>query len=182
MISEGHGRPRSTLMPIQTRRLVLVPCSLQVAKAVLQDRKAASVLVHAYLPDGWPAVDLRDYLPLYAEQLVCDPALLGWGIWLMIDQSGPTVIGDVGFKGRPDVNGTVEIGYSVLPAYRRQGYAGEAVRALVDWAFTQDRVSHVVAECETRNLASIRVLEKLGMRRQGQDSGLIRWRLDKPDV
>ncbi len=140
------------------------------------------MLLQAHLPDDWSTPDLRDYLPLYARQLAADPTLLGWGIWLMVKQSGPTVIGDAGFKGQPDADGTIEIGYSVFPAYRRQGYAWEAVRALVDWAFAQRGVMHISAECETGNVASIRILEKLGMRCQGQDGSLLRWSMGQPDA
>ena len=151
-----------------------------MAQAVLQDRETASALLAVHVPDDWPSSDLRDYLPRYAEQLASDPALLGWGIWLMVQQTDQTVIGDVGFKGKPDSDGTVEMGYSALPAYRRKGYAWEAARALVDWAFAQRGVMRISAECEAGNAASIRILEKLGMCRQRQDGSLLRWSMGRP--
>ena len=163
---------------LPTRRLVLVPCSAQMAQAALQDRGGLESLLGAQVPQEWPGQDLREFLPLYARQLQADPALLGWGIWLMIHAAERTVIGDAGFKGKPGGEGTVEIGYSVLPAHREQGFATEAARALVDWALAQPEVRRIIAECSPRNAASIRVLEKLGMQRRDADGGMLRWELD----
>jgi RimJ/RimL family protein N-acetyltransferase len=65
----------------------------------------------------------------------------------------------------PPEHGSVEVGFSFLPAHQGNGYATEAARALVDWAFG---VGHhrVYGRLEVRNTASARVLEKLGMRRE----------------
>lgn len=47
------------------------------------------------------------------------------------------------------------------------GHATEAARALLGWAFATLDLNRVQAECDTRNLGSARVLEKLGFRREG---------------
>jgi ribosomal-protein-alanine N-acetyltransferase len=165
---------------LHTRRLVLVPCSVQMAQAALRDRDGLESRLGAQVPQEWPGQDLREFLPLYAWQLQADPTLLGWGIWLMIRAAERTVIGDAGFKGKPGGEGTVEIGYSVLPAYRGQGFATEAARALVDWALAQQDVRRIIAECSPDNAASVRVLEKLGMQRREADGGMLRWELTVP--
>ena len=148
-----------------------------VARAAVEDRTRLETLLGARVPGDWPASDLRDFLPLYAQQLEADPSLLGWGIWLMVHRTERVVVGDLGFKGKPDHAGMVEIGYSVVPAYRRQGYAFEAVQALVGWAFAQPGVSRITAECSPDNAPSIRILEKLGMRRLETGGHLLRWGL-----
>ena len=163
---------------LQTRRLALIPCSIQIAQVIIQDRDRLASLLSVRVPEEWPGQDLREFLPLYARQLQADPALLGWGIWLTIHTVERTVIGDTGFKGKPGGEGTVEIGYSVLPAYRGQGFATEAARALVDWALAQRDVRRIIAECSPDNVASIRVLEKLGMQRREADGGMLRWELE----
>ena len=94
---------------------------------------------------------------------------------MMVHREERTLVGDLGFKGRPDDEGTVEIGYSVLPAYRRQGFAWEAVRALVKWGLAQQEVRRIVAECSADNGPSIRVLEKAGLRLAQAEGGLLRW-------
>ena len=48
---------------------------------------------------------------------------------------------------------------------QQQGYASEAVRALIHWALAQPGVSRIVAACSADNAPSVRILEKLGMRR-----------------
>ena len=98
----------------------------------------------------------------------------------MVHAAERTVIGDAGFKGKPGSQGMVEIGYSVLPAYRGQGFATEAARALVDWALAQPEVKRIIAECSPDNVASIRILEKLGMQRREANGGILRWELAIP--
>ena len=59
------------------------------------------------------------------------------------------------------------IGYCLAEPAWGAGYATEAARALLDWAFGTLDLNRVQAECDTRNLASARVLEKLGFQREG---------------
>jgi RimJ/RimL family protein N-acetyltransferase len=61
---------------------------------------------------------------------------------------------------------SIELGFSFAPAHQRNGYATEAARALVDWAFSIG-FHRVYGRTEARNVASARVLEKLGMRQEG---------------
>ena len=70
-------------------------------------------------------------------------------------------IGDLCFKGLSS-EGMVEIGYGFLTDYWGCGYATEAVSAMTNWALEQDTVKRVEAEIETDNIASQRVLEKVG--------------------
>jgi len=101
-------------------------------------------------------------------------------MWLVVHAADRVVIGDVGFKGRSDGADTVDIGYSILPGYRNQGYAYEAAQALIDWAFAQPGIARVIATCLPDNAPSIRVLEKLGMQRTGATaSGMLGWTLSK---
>jgi len=51
--------------------------------------------------------------------------------------------------------------------YWRQGYATEAMRCLIDFGFTQLHLHRIADDCDARNHASARVMEKLGMRREG---------------
>jgi ribosomal-protein-alanine N-acetyltransferase len=97
---------------------------------------------------------------------------------VLIERTSAAVIGDAGFLGAPGADGTVEIGYSIVPAWRGCGYATEAVVALVEWALAQPRVEAVVAECDSDNVPSIRILEHAGFARTREAHGRLRWRLD----
>ena len=170
-------------MRISARRLDLIPCSVEVARAFVNRESDAETLLGARLvDDDWPGQDLQGVLPLYLQQIEADPSLLGWGIWVMIHRAGRVAIGHLGFKGKPDPEGAVEIGYWVAPVYRRQGYGFEAAQALVRWAFAQPGVSRVTAECSPDNVASIRVLTKLGMRCLDTRGRLLCWELRKHPV
>jgi len=68
-----------------------------------------------------------------------------------------------GFKGRP-VDGTCEIGYSVLASFQGSGYATEASRELIRWAFSHRDVERVTSETLPDLLDSLRLMEKCGMR------------------
>ena len=94
-----------------------------------------------------------------------------------------TVIGSGSFKGPPDADGVVEIAYGVVPSQQNRGYATEAARALVAYAFGDARVRIVRAHTSPQNDASGRVLTKCGFTRTAQvhdpEDGPV-WRWDLP--
>jgi len=61
---------------------------------------------------------------------------------------------------------THEIGWAISSVHQGRGYATEAARALMDFAFSTLRCHRMVATCQPENVASWRVMEKLGMRRE----------------
>ena len=100
----------------------------------------------------------------YTEMLegcLQNPNQWQWFAMWMIELRDGTHIGDLCFKGL-EANGMAEIGYGILEEYRGQGYATEAVGAVVAWALKQTGVKRVEAETEPDNRASQRVLEKCG--------------------
>src|SRR5439155_15159339 len=141
---------------VTTARLELRPLPAAAAGALPDDRGTAARLLGVPLLSEWPQADLLDVLPL---QAAADPDDEAFGVWVMIERESSTVVGDIGFLGPPGADRTVEIGYSVVPARRRRGYASEAARALVGWALAQPEVGAVVAGCDSDNLASTRILE-----------------------
>ena len=62
---------------------------------------------------------------------------------------------------------TAEIGWLVGPAFQGRGYAREAAAMLLDLAFGELGLHRVIAELDPRNTASVRVCERLGMRKEG---------------
>ncbi|MCR4719897.1 MAG: GNAT family N-acetyltransferase, partial [Firmicutes bacterium] len=78
-----------------------------------------------------------------------------------------THIGELCFKGL-DENGVAEIGYGILEEHQCQGYATEAVKAVLTWAFQNPKVTAVEAETDAENMASKRVLEKCGFIANGK--------------
>jgi RimJ/RimL family protein N-acetyltransferase len=74
--------------------------------------------------------------------------------------------GHCGFHGPPEVIGRAEIGYTVFTKFRGKGFAKEAARALVDWAFDQGE-KQVFASVSPDNAPSLAVVKSLGFRQVG---------------
>jgi RimJ/RimL family protein N-acetyltransferase len=87
-----------------------------------------------------------------------------YGVYQLVRSSDGLVVGDIGFHGPPDRAGSVTVGYGLAPDARGQGYATEALRALVAWALARPEVSRVEADTTHANLPSQRVMERAGMR------------------
>ncbi|PSL49134.1 RimJ/RimL family protein N-acetyltransferase [Chitinophaga niastensis] len=165
------------MLPLRTDRLLLYPCRLPLLTEIYLEHPHASETLGAYIPADWPQPDLKEQLPHFIELLQHDPKSFPWMLWIIVSVAEKKVLGDAGFKGRPDKNGVVEIGYSILPEYRRMGYMEEAAAALVDWAFQQPHVKKLIAECDVTNIASMKVLQKLGMRETGASGEMLHWYL-----
>jgi RimJ/RimL family protein N-acetyltransferase len=74
------------------------------------------------------------------------------------------VVGSVIFHGRPDGDGVAEVGYGVEESSQGQGYATEGTRACVEWALEQPGVTAVTAVTFPWHIASLRVIQKCGMK------------------
>ncbi len=100
-----------------------------------------------------------------------------WLIQVPPDRFGA---GMIGYKGVPDKNGAVEIGYGIDTAFRNQGFMTEALQGIIRWAFQYPRCNRILAPDTLRsNLASNRVLEKVGMQVYQEKRDSLSWCLDK---
>lgn len=81
---------------------------------------------------------------------------------LIIRKSDAVVVGSTAFKGSPNEDGLIEIGYGLGKQHEGHGYATESVRAMCDWAFREGIARNVIAETEPGNDKSERVLERCG--------------------
>jgi [ribosomal protein S5]-alanine N-acetyltransferase len=150
------------VLEINTERLLIVSCTLENYSKLSNQYK------------------MGPHIEMYLEQLKRDSSVKGWGVWFVILRENHQVIGDIGFKGKPNEQKTVEIGYGIIPAAQNKGFATEAVQGLIDWAFSSGQVEKVIAECLEDNIASIRVLEKIGMERTFAKDEMLYWELENP--
>lgn len=150
-------------MELLTERLTLIPCTEESISIIRTSEE----------------YEMGPHINKYLGELKEDSTLLGWGVWFVINQENNTVIGDIGFKGKPNSENIVEIGYGIVPSAQGKGYATEAVQKLIDWAFSNKNINKIVAECLDENIPSIRVLEKLQMKRMGSENNMLKWQLEK---
>ena len=84
----------------------------------------------------------------------------GYGRWAMISK----VDGDfIGWCGLKMYEGQVDLGYRLFRKYWNHGYASEAAKACLDYGFNELTMDRIIARAARANIASIRVLEKIGM-------------------
>ena len=155
---------------IPTPRLELVPATAESVRAEMEDRERFFDMLGVEPAAGWPSEDLQGALPVFLDALSKDPESAGWWTWYWIDRSKRALVGGGGFKGRPATGGLVEIGYETRPAYRRRGYAAEAVGTIANWALGQPVVNCVIAETGEDNAASIGLLRRLAFEEVGVGS------------
>jgi ribosomal-protein-alanine N-acetyltransferase len=162
--------------PLRTERLTLVALTPELARAALDDRLEFERMLGARVPKTWPGADFARMLPRLAEGFEWDHSGAE-PTRLVVGSADATLVGETGFHGPPDEAGTVEVGYSIVPAYRGLGFATEATRALIQHALVRPAVRCVTAECHEDNAPSLRVLEKLGMRRTGSAGDTLRFEI-----
>ncbi|EXJ22533.1 Acetyltransferase [Alkalibacterium sp. AK22] len=149
-------------MILHTERLTLLSCTPKA--------------LETYAASGY---SYGPHIESFLEDLAIDPELHGWGVWLVIHTEENRMIGDMGFKDRPNTEKEVEVGYGIFPDYQNRGYATEGLKALIKWAFQIKGVHVIKADCQTDNLPPKRVLAKVGMQLSYQQNRLDYWILKK---
>jgi ribosomal-protein-alanine N-acetyltransferase len=146
---------------IQTARLSLRPyCDPDVDQ------------LHALWTDPGVRRFLWDDLVISSEQAaevvarsVADWADRGYGQWVIGLHGCPALAGFCGFRPASWSNAP-ELLFGLAPPYWRQGLATEAGRAALAFIFNLRHVDRTVAATDVANVASLRVLERIGMRRE----------------
>jgi [ribosomal protein S5]-alanine N-acetyltransferase len=140
-------------------------------QASLDGRLAeAARLLGAALPPDWPKGRART-LRMRLDDLARNPAARPWLLRAMVlREPERRLIGHIGFHDPPGPEGTIEVGYSVLPPYQRRGYALEAVEALFGWATQEHGITQFVASVGPWNEPSLGLVRKLGFVQTG-----VRW-------
>ena len=90
------------------------------------------------------------------------------GMWLqfaIIDISANKLIGDIGVNLSKD-SVQVEVGCTLDKAFQGKGYATEALGAMVDYLFRTLKKHRITASIDPRNTASIRMVERLGFKKE----------------
>ena len=149
------------------------------------------LILRRFTPDDWR--DLHEYLSQpevvkYDAEVVCNEEECrekaaarsqGEAFWAVCLKDTGKMIGHVYFsqKDPPDFR-TWEIGYIFNPAYWRRGYATEAARRILQYGFKELGAHRIEAGCSPDNPPSWRLLERLGLRREGHFKENVFFRTD----
>jgi RimJ/RimL family protein N-acetyltransferase len=102
------------------------------------------------------------------DDIARDPRSAQWVARAVLDAETGQVVGHGGFHGPPDADGTVEVAYSVDPAFRRRGYAKAILAALLERARADPSVRTVRASIRPDNAGSLATIAGFGFRKVGE--------------
>jgi len=148
-------------LPILTERLEIrafKPSDLQALHTVYGDPE-----VTRWMPSYSTIEQTRRAL----EKHVAAGRAGGPALWAVVERGSGQLIGDAGLAPLDGLGPDVELGYTLGRRWWGRGYATEAARACLEEAFGPLGLKRVVAVVRPENAASIHVVEKLGMTRQG---------------
>ncbi|WP_299755976.1 GNAT family N-acetyltransferase [uncultured Pontibacter sp.] len=169
-------------MLIHTERLILIPFTLEVTNTLLSGDTSILIKLGLHLTPYWPDQEAIDTFPKIITNLNLVQEPTGFESYMVVHRESMTVIGDAGFKGLPNAEGEVDIGYAIIAQAQNRGYAQETAKGLINWAFQQPAVKAVTARCLLDNAPSARVLVKLGMQQVSTTEEFIRWKLLNPNL
>ena len=153
---------------IKTERLRLRKAKLADAEAIFRQ--------YAQDPEVTRYVSWRAHRNLDETREYVQMCLLAWDVgkafhWVIESAEDKQVMGMIIARVNAE---KWELGYVLARVYWRQGYMTEALKAIIAWALKQKEIHRVWAVCDIDNSASARVMEKIGMQREGI---LKRWSL-----
>jgi [ribosomal protein S5]-alanine N-acetyltransferase len=162
-----------------TERLILVPFTMQICKHLLNDDFSDILKMGFKRGISWPDEDVKDTLPRIINNLSKVESPTGFESWMIVKNDTFEVIGDLGFKGFNEAAQNVDIGYGIIKEERRKGYAEEAVTTIINWAFSNEIVNEITAQCLMDNMGSIHLLQKFNFIETKKDDKMIYWSLQK---
>jgi len=146
---------------LHSDRLRLINADATVLQKIIEGDLALGQYLNAIVRFGWS--EFGDRVFHYAlDQILEKPDTAHWWTYLPVHQANNELIGSCGFKGPPDDQGRVELGYEIRTNYRNHGLATELTACLLDFAFEQVDIQLVQAHTQGDSNASCRVLLKNG--------------------
>jgi len=151
--------------PLETERLTLRPFIESDFDAMHAMRSSADAVRYLY-EEPFSPEQTRNLLARKMAATTWSHEGAGFTCAVVERSSGLTV-GDANLEWVSERDRTAEVGFIFDPSHQGKGFATEAARAMVEWAFKTAGMHRVIGRTEARNAASARVLEKLGMRLEG---------------
>ena len=151
---------------LQTKRLTLrtwSPDDADVGFRIWSDPE-----VMRYIGTGQPNASIEE-TRAWLARMIAHQELHGFGFWAVVEKKTRQLIGSCGLGYGRDGGLPLEVGYTLARSHWGQGYATEAAGACLRYAFERLSLPEVTASVDSRNIASQRVLEKIGFRYQREE-------------
>ncbi|MFI5034892.1 MAG: GNAT family N-acetyltransferase [Acidimicrobiales bacterium] len=154
---------------IETPRLRLHHLSVDEMLALFDDPESASVFEgRTFANPHRVLIDDNRPLPWRVPQVRADPSSNRWFIRLIVERATREVVGTTSFHAPPNDSGMVEIGLGLVPAGQGRGLGTEAVTGMWRWAVSQPAVLTLRYAVSPANVASVRLVQRLGAVRVGE--------------
>ena len=117
---------------------------------------------------GWDSCSRQEVIDFIQEQQSVQPGTPGQWFQLAIElRETGELVGDCGLHTHKDDARQADIGYTLARPFHGRGYATETVSRLLDYAFEDLAMHRIVGVVDCENSASVALLERLGLRREG---------------
>lgn len=174
---------------LETERLKLIPLTHELLKICQHNRPEMEELLGLNISQMQIApeyvAELLDALEhFWLPHTAANPDNYQWYTnWEIVLKQDNLAIGGIGFAGYVDDNGAVETGFMLDEKFHKQGFASEALQAMIAWAFTDDKVVAVIARTHEHNRPTQQLLARAGFSVDGVSEGLITYRRERnPDI
>ena len=145
----------------ETSRLLAKPAAVSDAPVIFDDYARDPAVARYMTWEPHRSVDDTVEFLRRCERVWAEGSAFPWSLWHKQDGAFTGLI-----EVRPGAHG-VDLGYALARRWWRQGLMSEAVTSVVQWALGQPTIYRVWAVCDVENLASSRLLERVGMEREG---------------
>jgi len=149
------------IMELNTQRLYLRPIQKSDAEPVFHYRSDS--FTNKY--QGWIPTTIDDVLDFIKNRVSSEIDIKDtWYQLVILIKESNELIGDVGLHFFDTENKQVEIGCTIAEKHQRLGYAAEAMNETIDFLFAKLNKHRIIASIDPRNISSIKLVEKLGLR------------------
>ncbi|NTV90929.1 MAG: GNAT family N-acetyltransferase [Clostridiales bacterium] len=154
-------------------------CTLMTERLILRKfREADTETLFSYRTDPRVALyqggelanfTLEQFEEFINEQMNFEPGIPDTWFQIAVElKEGGSLIGDLAIHTLPQGSNQFEMGFTIKPEYQGKGFGIEAVKCLLEYLFKGLGAHRIIAVADVRNTASVKLLEKAGMRKEGE--------------
>lgn len=159
-------------MQLYTERLVLRDITIEDQQDIFDYRSDAE----ANRFQGWIPETLEEVENFILRNTKEFNQPESWYQLLITDKETKTVIGDIGVHFTGDENAQVELGITLNTSFQGKGYASEALKGIISHLFDDLHKHRITASVDPDNTASILLMERIGLRKEGHFVKSLFWK------